>query len=96
MQLRKPPMTAQAHKNQDQAGRNFEEFRKLLPDLLKSRPGKYALMHDGKIVDFFDTLADAVRFGHEKFGVPNFSVQEITDKDVSLGAYSYALCNIPN
>jgi hypothetical protein len=80
---------AQAH--QKQVDENFAVFTKLLPQLLKSHPGKYAVMHAGEVVDFFDTISDAVRFGHAKFGDTNFSIQEITTQNVTLGFHSYAL-----
>jgi hypothetical protein len=75
----------------DQVDRNFEAFEKLLPELLQSHPGKYVVLHDARVVDFFDTLGDAVKFGHARFGDANFSVQEITRRGVNLGFYSYAL-----
>ncbi len=71
--------------------RNYEAFKKLLPELLSSHAGKFAVLRDEKVVDFFDSLADAVRFAHAKFGDDNFSVQEVTSKNVNLGYYSYAL-----
>jgi hypothetical protein len=74
-----------------QVERNFEAFTKLLPELLNSHPGKYAVMHDGSVVDFFDTLGDAVKFGRAQFGDTDFSVQEITRQGVNLGVHSYAL-----
>jgi hypothetical protein len=80
---------AQSH--QAKVDRNFEAFSKMLPDLLQSHPGKYAVLHDGDVIDFFDTLGDAVKFGHAKFGDANFSVQEITRQGVNLGFHSYAL-----
>jgi D-mannonate dehydratase len=76
--------------------RNYEAFKKLLPGLLKSCFGKYALMHDTSIVEFLDTFSDAIKFGHSKFGLGNFSVQEVTDRSVSLGFYSYALHQVSN
>jgi hypothetical protein len=75
----------------DQVDRNFEAFEKLLPELLQSHPGKYVVLHDTQVIDFFDTLSDAVKFGHAQFGDANFSVQEITRQNVHLGFYSYAL-----
>ena len=73
-----------------QVERNFEAFQALLPDLMSGRAGKFALMHDGAIIDFFDSMADAARFGAAKFG-DEFSVQEVTTRNVSLGCYSYAM-----
>ena len=80
---------AQAH--QKQVDENFHVFVKLLPELLKSHPGRYAVMHAGKVVEFFDTVSDAVRFAHAKFGNMNFSIQEITAQNINLGFHSYAL-----
>jgi spore cortex formation protein SpoVR/YcgB (stage V sporulation) len=76
---------------QAEVDRNYEEFKKLLPDLLKSYPGKYVVIHSGELSETFDTFGDAVRFGVEKFGKEKFSVQEITNQNVSLGFHSYAL-----
>jgi len=78
--------------HQSEVDKNFAAFQKLLPDLIKTHPGKYAVMHQERAVEFFDTLGDAVRFGHEKFGDRNFSVQEVTNQNVNLGFHSYAIC----
>jgi len=79
-----------------QADRNYEAFKGKLPKLLSTHAGKFAVMHDEEIVEFFDSLADAVRFGAMTYGDTNFSVQEVTSKNVNLGFYSYALHNAPN
>lgn len=80
---------AQSH--QTEVDRNFAAFSKRLPELLQSHPGKYTVMHEGEVVDFFDSLGDAVKFGRAKFGDLNFSVQEVTRRDVTLGFHSYAV-----
>lgn len=84
----------QAH--QTEVDENYSVFIEILPDLIKSHAGKYVVMRQGNVVDFFDTLGDAVRYGHAKFGDLNFSVQEITEQNVSLGAHSYAVCEHTN
>ena len=91
-------MQAQAVKKHDstQADLNYEAFRKLLPEILKSHAGQFALMRDGSIVEYFSTLGDAVKFGKEKFGDHNFSVQEVTSQSANLGFHSYALYHISN
>jgi hypothetical protein len=81
---------------QTEADRNYEAFKKILPDLLAKVPGKYAVMHAGEVSETFDTFRDAVRYGHDKFGKEKFSVQEITNQSVSLGLYSYALYQYTN
>jgi hypothetical protein len=82
--------------HQTQVDLNFEAFQKALPELLRTHAGKYAVMHDGEIVAFFDSMGDAVRFGHAKFGNLNFSLQEVTSRNVNLGFYSYALHQLSN
>jgi hypothetical protein len=81
--------------HQAEVDRNFEAFTKLLPELLQSHPGKFAVLHDARVIDFFDTLGDAVKFGRARFGDANFSVQEITRHGVNLGFHSYALYQHP-
>jgi hypothetical protein len=85
-------MVENAHEGtKSQVERNYQAFEQKLPELLASRLGKLAVLHDGEIVDFFDTYADAIRYGEEKFGaIGNFSVQEVTTRAASLGYYSYA------
>lgn len=78
-----------------QADKNYPIFEKLLPELMQTHPGQFVLMHDGGVVAFFDSLADAARAGRERFGDTDFSIQEIASQDTSLGFHSYALCHIP-
>lgn len=87
--------TMAATMERTEADRNFEAFQRELPELLTSHPGKFALMHDAKIVDFFDSMGDAARHGRAKYG-DTFSVQEVASKNESLGFYSYAVHNIPD
>lgn len=81
---------------QSEVDKNYEAFLALLPELLVSHPGKFVVMQNGKPIDFFDSLADAVKYGHSKFGDMNFSVQEVTSKNINLGFYSYALHSAAN
>ncbi len=76
---------------QGEVDRNYAEFRRMLPELLKAVPGKYVVMHAGSISDTFDTFGDAIKFGYAKFGKNQFSVQEVTTENISLGSYSHAL-----
>jgi len=48
-------------------------------------------MHDGEIVEFFDTAADAFRAGQRLYQDQGFSIQEVTDSEVALGSFSYAV-----
>jgi len=75
--------------------RNFAAFQQRLPELLKTHPGKFAVMHNGEIVEFFDTLGDAARFARSRFGGPgSFSIQEVTSRNVNLGCHAYAVQHI--
>ncbi len=71
--------------------RNYEALQKQLPGLLESHRGKFALMRNGKIVEFFDSARDAAIYGQKEFEDRLFSIQEITDRDVDLGYYAYAV-----
>lgn len=77
---------------QEQVDRNYEAFTKELPTLLTTHRGKFALMRDGKIVDFFDTARDAHVAGRELFKADGlYSVQEVVDTPVDLGFFSHAV-----
>ena len=89
-------MAAMAQEQQTQLDLNYQAFQKLLPELLQTHAGKFALMNDGRIVDYFDSFSDAARIGNAKFGEGNFSVQEVTSKGINLGYYSYAVRNAAN
>ena len=83
-------MSANATNEESQVDINYRAFQAKLSELLPAQLGKLALMHNGDIVEFFDSYADAVRFGLERFGeIGNFSVQEVTNSALSMGLYSY-------
>ena len=83
-------MPANAIDEKSQVDVNYRAFQTKLSELLATHPGKLALMHDGDVIEFFDSYADAVKFGVEKYGeIGNFSVQEVTNSAVSMGLYSH-------
>lgn len=43
--------------------------------LVEDHPNQYVLIKGDKIVGFFDSEGDAIRAGHEKFGVDPFLVR---------------------
>jgi hypothetical protein len=75
---------------------NYEVFKELLPELMLRIPGKFVVLHRRKIAKSFDTFPDAVQFGYRTFGRGHFSVQEVTDRVITLGAWSHALHPDPN
>lgn len=84
-------MPEQSKSDESEVQRNYAEFVKLLPELLVTHRGKFALMRDGKISEFFDTAADAYKVGVKNYGAGKFSIQEVIDSPVDLGFFSYAV-----
>ena len=74
---------------------NFAAFQLGLPELLKTHPGKFAVMRHGEFVEFFDTLSDAARFGARMFADEIFSVQEVAERRIDLGFFSVAIDHAP-
>ena len=73
------------------ARKNYEAFSKKLPELLPAHRGKFALMRDGEVTEFFDTAGDAYLAGQKLYPDGAFSVQEVTDVPVDLGFFSHAI-----
>ncbi len=69
---------------------NYAAFVKLLPGLLDEHAGKFALLRDGKVEEYFDSARDAFVFGESKFEDGLFSVQEVTVVAADLGWSSRA------
>lgn len=78
-------------KHQQEVDRNYEEFRKMLPNLLAAHRDKYVLMKDGKILGYYSTAEDAA-VAAETF-IPDglYSIQEVTDSPINLGFFNYAV-----
>lgn len=74
-----------------QVERNYQAFLQQLSSLLATHKGKFSLMRDGNVVEFFDTARDAYIAGQRLFQDRLFSVQEVTDTPVDLGFYSHAV-----
>lgn len=55
----------------------LETFKKLLPQLAADQ-GKHALIHEDKLVGVYESYADALKIGYEKFGVHPFLVKRIS------------------
>ncbi len=74
-----------------QVEQNYQAFEKLLPKIPNDRLGKFALMRDEKIIEYFDSAPDAVKFAELKYDDGLFSVQEVTKRIVDLGYFSHAI-----
>jgi hypothetical protein len=75
----------------DQVEQNYAAFVAKLPELLKTHLGKFALMHDSAIIEFYDTARDAYVAGSAQFKSGDFSIQEVVGTPVDLGYYSHAM-----
>ena len=76
---------------QEAVDRNYEAFCTLLPELLETHQGRFALLHHGEIVNFFDTLQKAVQHGETSFTDGLYSVQEVMDATTDLGWFSHVV-----
>lgn len=57
--------------------RELKVFEEKLPELLKQHAGKFVLIHEDDVVDFYNAYEDAIRAGYEKFGPTPFLVKKI-------------------
>lgn len=53
--------------------------------------GEVALMVDGEIKGYFPTASAAYTAGHDRYGLGNFSIQQIGAEPIDLGAQTLAL-----
>ncbi len=85
-----PPAMRSLTEQKAEVNANAAAFKPMLPELLsKGLDGKYALMRKQKIEAILNDFGDAVIMGNKMFGDKPFSVQQITNEEVSLGFYSY-------
>ncbi|MCE2964529.1 MAG: hypothetical protein LW855_01885 [Alphaproteobacteria bacterium] len=70
---------------------NFDAFKKLLPELLEKHSGKFAVMHECKLQEVFDTPADAYKYAQKLYKKGDYAIQEIGAKPINLGFYNHAL-----
>lgn len=53
--------------------------------------GRAALLHDGEVVEIYNDSGDAYAIGCEKFGLGNFSIENIGEPPISLGVFTMCL-----
>ena len=75
-------------RQQKEVDQNYEAFKSMLPDLLKTDANRYALMHNQQVAACFDTSRDAMQAGRKLLKGKNFSVQLVTNEPVDLGYFS--------
>jgi len=80
-------------KNKDEEiQKNYEAFKRMLPELIKEHRNKYALMRGEELIAVYSTAQDAAETGKNFYEDGLFSIQEITDVPADLGFYSHAVC----
>jgi hypothetical protein len=57
--------------------KELRAFEKMLPKLLSSEKGKFALVYNGKLLGTFTSKEDALKFGIEKVGNEEFLIRLI-------------------
>ncbi len=70
----------------DQLSRNDDAFNQMEAKLMEEHLGRVALLHDGALVGIYNDPGDAYSVGCEKFGLGNFSTQQIGALPRSLGS----------
>lgn len=48
-------------------------------ELIGTAKGKFALIKDDQVIDFFDSKPDAIRIGYERFGNVPFLVRQVLE-----------------
>ena len=70
---------------------NYRAFKEELnrnPAMIRNNFGRAALLHDAKIVAFYDSVRDAEIVGEDKYGMGHFSIQVVGKKPADLGYFS--------
>lgn len=84
-------MPTEADMRQQAINKNYEAFKAKLPSIIDSHRGKFALIKDEEIIEYFDTAKDALLAAQKLYGNEVFSIQEVTDAVIDLGYYSHAV-----
>jgi hypothetical protein len=58
--------------------KEIETYHSKLPELL-AHQGKFVVIHEGDVIGFFDTYADAVQAGYDKCGLESFLVKQVQE-----------------
>lgn len=71
-------------------GENYDAFEALLPSIISSHAGEYALLRDKKIIAYYPSAGGAQMAGLRRYPDGAFSVQKVEQKAIDLGFYSHA------
>ena len=62
--------------------RNIAAFQAILPELLRTHAGHFALMRDGKIVQFFNTDVDAMAYGVQTYADGLYAILGVSEQAI--------------
>lgn len=70
---------------QKEIDKNYELFLKELPNIINLYNNKYALLKNSEIIDYFDTMDDAIKYAKIRFEDGLYSIQKVNETPVNLG-----------
>ena len=70
---------------------NLATFLEILPQMIKTHQGEYALMRHKSVVGYFKTAIDAQIAGNSQFHDRIFSIQQVKEVSEELGNFAHAL-----
>lgn len=74
--------------------RELETYNRELPHLIAEAQGKFALVFEDSVAGIFDTYADALNAGYQKFQLKPFMVKQIaTDEQAHFFTRDLAACH---
>lgn len=74
---------------------NRQAFEAVLPSIISTHKGKFALLHSREIVSYHDDALEAQNAGEAAFPEGEFSIQLVTQEAAGLGYLSYVLYSGP-
>lgn len=74
----------------EEVTKNFQAFQKLLPSIERRFAGKFAVLRKEEIIDYFDSMSDAVKYAEAKYEDSLYSIQKVSSRVVDLGYFSHA------
>ncbi len=57
--------------------KNYEIFKEKLDDLLTEHSGKFVVLHNQEVQEFFNSFEDAWKWGPNKFKLETFIIQKV-------------------
>ncbi|MDR0675813.1 MAG: hypothetical protein LBF97_02095 [Elusimicrobiota bacterium] len=71
---------------QDEVDKNYQFFKTKLDEIIQKYFGKYALLRHSEIIDYFDSLDDAIKYANAIYTDKLYSIQKVeNDGPVNLG-----------